>query len=169
MIHLTLKNRKTEKGFILITTLVLLIMLTVLGVAQISINSTQTQVATNTTDSEISFEKTEGAVNEATNQMLDHVYTASNFSSNTNGLYLFDQSATARWQTINWDSSGAVIRSFSGLNGAQASYIIEQLPSVVQPGQSMKALTRIYRITGRAVGQTGYSSVLIQSTVQIQQ
>lgn len=169
MMYAAPHNRKTEQGFILITSLVLLMMLTVLGVAQISINSTQTQVATNVTDTETSFEKTEGAVNEAINQMLDHAYTASNFSSNTNGLYLFNQSTTPIWQTVNWESGGAVIRSFSGLNGLQASYIIEQLPSVVQPGQSMRALTRIYRITGRSVGQTGNSSVLIQSTVQIQQ
>ncbi|RUR06004.1 pilus assembly protein [Legionella sp. km772] len=169
MIYFTTDNRKKEQGFILITTLVLLGMLTVLGVAQITINSSQTQIATNISDTETSFEKTEGAVNEAINRMLDHAYTASNFSNNNNGLYLFNQNNTPIWQTVNWDASGAVIRSFSGLNGPQASYVIEQLPSVVQPGQNMKALTRIYRITARSVGQTGNSSVLIQSTVQIQQ
>lgn len=162
-------NRQKQKGFLMITTLILLAMLTTIGVSQVSINNTQTQVTTNSTDAEISFEKTEGAVNEAINKMLDHAYTNSNFAGNSNGLYLFNQNEKPIWQTVKWDSATSVIRSFNGLNGAQANYVIEQLPSVVQPGQSMRVLTRIYRITGRSVGQNGNSSVLIQSTVQIQQ
>lgn len=168
MTYFITHQRKTEQGFILITTLVLLIILTILGVSQISINSTQTQVATNVADSENTFEKTEGAVNDAINKMLAHSYTASNFASNANGLYLFNQSNTPIWQTVTWSCS-AVISSFSGLNGAQSSYLIEQLPSVAQPGQNMKSLTKVYRITARAAKQTGNSSVLIQSTVQIKQ
>lgn len=160
---------KAAQGFILITALILLMMLTILGITQISINSSQTQVATNISDIENSFEKTEGAVNEAINQMLTHSYAASNFANNSNGLYLFDQTNAPIWQGVNWNASGAVISSFSGLNGSQASYLIEQLPSVVQPGQNMKALTKIYRITAHSFGQTGNSSVLIQSTVQIKQ
>ena len=162
------KIQKADKGFILITTLVLLLMLTVLGMAQISINSTQTQIATNSSDTETSFEKTEGAINEANTRMFANTYTSSNFNSNNNGLYIFDPTQTATWQTVNWDATGSVIQSFSGLNGSKASYVIEQLPSVVQTGQNMKSVTRIYRITGRAVGQTGNSSVLLQSTIQIQ-
>lgn len=157
-----------QKGFILITTLVLLGMLTILGVSQISINSTQTKVAANATDSEISFEKTEGAMNEAVRKMINRTYSYDSFQNNANGLYLFNQNVAPAWQTINWDSSGAVITSFAGMSGLQAKYIIEQLPSVVKPGQNMKTSTRIYRITARAVGQNGSSSVLLQSTVQIQ-
>jgi type IV pilus assembly protein PilX len=164
-----MNHSKKQKGFILITTLVLLAMLTVLGVAQISINSTQTQVATNSTDSETSFEKTEGALNEGINKMLNNSYSMNSFVSNANGLYVFDQTATPKWKTVNWESSDLVIRSFSGLNGLQANYIIEQLPAVAMNGQNMKRTTRFYRITGRAVGQNGVSSVLLQSILQIQQ
>lgn len=156
-----------QKGFLLITTLVLLVMLTVLGLAQVSINTTQTQIATNATDTEISFEKAEGALNEAINQMLAYNYSTTSFLNNTNGLYVFDKNAAPKWQTVNWSSTGAVINSFSGSTGLQAKYIIEALPSVVQPGQNMKTLTRIYRVTGRAVGQNGNSSTLLQSTIQI--
>jgi type IV pilus assembly protein PilX len=169
MTYLTLPYGRQQKGFILIMTLVMLVMITVLGIAQISINSTQTQVATNTTDSEISFEKAEGALNEAINQMLAGTYSNSNFIANSNGLYLFNQNATPTWQTVNWDSSSAVISSFSGSTNLQTKYIIEQLPSVTSTGNNMKKNTRVYRITGRAVGQTGSSSVLLQSTIQIQQ
>ena len=158
---------KQQKGYLLITSLMLLVMLTVLGLAQVSINTTQTQIVTNTVDAEISFEKTEGAVNQAINQLLANNYSSFNFLNNANGLYIFNVNADPVWRTVNWDSSTTVINSFSGIDGRQAKYLIEQLPSVVQPGQNMKSLTRIYRITGRAVGQNGASSILIQSTVQV--
>jgi type IV pilus assembly protein PilX len=167
MIKLVLQVQ--QKGFILITTLVLIVVLTVLAVTEISVNNTQTRLATNATDSEISFEKAEGALNEAINQVMNHSYNAESFLRNTNGLYLFDKNATPAWQTINWDSNNTSINSFQGNSHSQASYIIEQLPSVVQPGQNMKALTRVYRITTRSVGENGHSSLLLQSTVQIQQ
>ncbi|MBL7480398.1 pilus assembly PilX family protein [Legionella bononiensis] len=158
-----------QKGYILITTLVLMSMLTMMGLTQSSHNTTQTRVATNATDSEISFEKTEGALNEAVNKILNATYTTQNFLNNTNGLYLFDSSTTPIWKTVNWSSSSAVINSFQGGSGTQSSYIIEQLPSVIQPGQNMKSPTHVYRITARSVGSNGTSSVLIQSTIQLQQ
>ncbi|KTD35374.1 Tfp pilus assembly protein PilX [Legionella moravica] len=158
-----------QKGYILITTLVLMSMLTMMALTQSSHNTSQTRVATNATDSEISFEKTEGALNEAVNKLLNSTYTPQSFLNNTNGLYVFDSSAAPIWKTVNWSSSAAVINSFQGSSGTQSSYIIEQLPSVIQPGQNMKSPTRIYRITARSVGANGTSSVLIQSTIQIQQ
>lgn len=160
--------QKQQKGYILLTTLVLMIMVTVLALTQVSLNSSQTRVAANATDSEISFEKTEGAVNEALNNIIKGTYNTENFLRNNNGFYLFDQNAAPIWKTINWSSSAAVINSFQGNTSTQAGYIIEQLPSVIQPGQNMKSPTHVYRITGRAVDASGNSSVLLQSTVQIQ-
>lgn len=158
-----------QKGYILITTLVLLVMVTALALTQAGLNSTQTRVATNATDSEISFEKTEGAVNEALNRLINSTYTSESFLRNNNGLYLFDQSEAPLWKTINWSSASDAIQSFQGNTSSQASYIIEQLPSVIRPGQNMKKPTRVYRVTGYGVGATGSTAVLLQSTLQIQQ
>lgn len=157
-----------QKGFILITTLVLLVMITIIGMAQISMNSTQTKVTANTTDIEINYEKTEGALNEAINKLIKQEYDNEDFANNTNGLYLCNSNAAPTWKTLNWDSAASVIPSFQGLSGKQASYIVVQLPSVAQPGQNMKTLTRIYRVTSRSVAQSGLSSVMLQNTVQIQ-
>ncbi|CAM3004653.1 pilus assembly protein PilX [Legionella worsleiensis] len=162
-------NQLKQQGYILITTLVLMSMLTVMALTQSSHNTTQTRVATNATDFEISFEKTEGALNEAVNKVLNGTYTTQNFLANTNGLYVFDPAIAPIWQTVNWGSSSSVIHSFQGSSGTQSSYVIEQLPSVVQPGQNMKSPTYVYRITARSVGANGTSSVLIQSTIQLQQ
>jgi type IV pilus assembly protein PilX len=156
-------------GYVLLTTLVLMIVITVLALTQVSLNTSQTRVAANATDSEVSFEKTEGAMNEALNKLINGTYTSTTFLNNSNGLYLYDPTASPLWQTISWTSAASVIKSFQGSSGAQASYIIEQLPSVIQPGQNMKSPTNIYRITARALSASGNSSVLIQTTLQIQQ
>jgi type IV pilus assembly protein PilX len=158
-----------QKGYILITTLVLMSMLTVMALTQASHNITQTRIATNATDSEISFEKTEGALNEAVNNILNATYTTQSFLNDTNGLYLFNSTEAPAWKTVNWSSNSAVINSFQGGSGSQASYIIEQLPSVIQPGQNMKSPTHVYRITAHSTDASGNSSVLLQSTIQLQQ
>lgn len=156
------------QGYVLLLSMVFLMMLTLLAISVISLNTTQTRIATNHTNTEISLEKAEGALNEAINKLIKGTYNPKNFMQNGNGLYLLDPSAPPIWTTINWSSSSAVISGFKGSSGASASYIIEQLPSVVSPGQNMKTPTSIYRITVRAVGAGGNEATILQSTVQIQ-
>lgn len=158
-----------QQGYILLLTLVLMIMLTVLALTQISSNTSQTRVAANATDSEITFEKTEGAVNQAINNLNNGTYTANSFLNNSNGLYIFDPNSPPLWTTINWSGS-AVIKSFQGSSGPQAAYFIEKLPSVCLPGQNCRVQTNnLYRITARALGASGNSAVIIQTTLQVQQ
>jgi type IV pilus assembly protein PilX len=150
MNNLSSISQQKQQGYVLLTTLVLTIMITVMALTQVS-------------------SKTEGALNEALNRIINSTYTTEAFLRNTNGLYLFDQTAAPLWKTVNWSSTAQVINSFQGSSGTQASYIVEQLPSVVQPGQNMSKPTRVYRATARSVGANGNTSVMIQSTVQIQQ
>lgn len=168
MNNLAALTQRTQQGFVLIITLVLIIILTVLALTQISLNTTQTRIAANATESEVGFEKTEGAVNEAINLILNGTYNPTNFILNGNGLYLLDHNASSLWKTVNWSSSTATINSFQGDTSSQAKYIIEKLPSVIQPGQNMKSPTHIYRITARSVGASGNNSVVLQSTLKVQ-
>lgn len=163
--------RTAQKGYILLLTLVFLIILTVLALTGVSLNSTQTRIAANATDTEVSFETAEGALNQAINYLLNGTYTANAFLQNSNGLYQYDPTAPPLWTTINWSSSTAVINSFQGSSSSKASYFIEQLPSVVQPGQNMRSpmYTYVYRITARVVGASGNSSVILQTTTEIQE
>lgn len=158
-----------QQGYIMVMSMVLLILLTVLAVTQVSLNTTQTRVAANATDTEVSFEKTEGALNEALSLLINGSYSADNFIANNNGLYLLDASAYPKWATVNWSNHAEVINSFQGYSGSKASYIIEQLPSVIKPGQSMKSPTHVYRVTARTVGASGNSSIILQATLQVQQ
>jgi len=159
---------KSSEGSVLIVTLLLMTMLTVIAISQISFNHTQTHIATNSADVQVAFHTAEGALNEATNNLLAGTYLPSAFLSNANGLYLPDLSTTPLWSTINWNSTSAVIKSFQGKSNAQAAYMVEQLPSVVRPGQNMNSPTSVYRITARGVGASGNTIVTLQSTMQLQ-
>lgn len=156
------------QGSVLIITLLLMLMLTVMAVTQVSFNSTQTRIATNTTDIQVAFQTAEGALSAATNNLLAGNYAVGSFLSNTNGLYLSNASSAPLWTTVDWSGVNSTIKSFQGNSNAQAAYIVEQLPSVIRPGQNMSTPTQVYRITSRAVGASGSSSIMLQSTVQIQ-
>jgi type IV pilus assembly protein PilX len=163
------KSNTSQKGYVLLMTMILLIILTILAMTDVSLNSTQTRIAANATDTEISLEKTEGALNEAINKLINGTYNATEFLQGNNGLYVLNPDNPPLWTTVDWSNSAAVIHSFQGVSGSQASYIIEQLPSVIQPGQNIKTPTYVYRITARSVGASGNTAVVLQSTVQIQQ
>lgn len=157
-----------QRGYILLMTLVMMVMLTGLAVTQVSSNSNLARLAGNATDSEISFAKAEGALSEASTQLIKGAYSPAKFANNGSGLYVYNPATSSLWKTVNWNSS-AVISSFSGNTTTNASYIIEQLPSAIKPGQNMKRPTRIYRVTAQAARANGNSAVLLQSTVTIQQ
>lgn len=162
-------NKRSQHGSVLIITLLLMLMLTIIAVTQVSYNSTQTHIATNSADAQIAFQTAEGALNEATNNLIAGNFSSTGFLSNTNGLYLLDPNNAPVWSTIDWTNAGAVIMSFQGGSSTQAAYMIEQLPSVIRPGQSSSTPTQVYRITAHAVGASGNSPVILQSTEQLQQ
>lgn len=158
----------SHQGYVLLITLVFLVVLTVLSLASVSLNTTQSRIAANATDSEIAFEKAEGALNQATNLLLNGTYPVSNFAQNANGFYTLDPNVLSQWAGTTWPSSSSVVSSFQGNTGNAASYLIERLPSVLRPGQNMQMPTFIYRITARAPGGTNNTAVILQTTVQFQ-
>ena len=159
---------RRQNGSVLIVTLLIMLMLTIMAVSEVSFNSTQTRIAPNSADAQVAFQTAEGALNEATNNLLAGTYPASSFLANANGLYLFNATNAPLWTTVNWTSAGNVILSFQGSSSAPAAFFIEQLPSVIKGGQNVNLPTQVYRITARAVGASGSSPVILQSTVQIQ-
>lgn len=161
--------RLSEQGSVLIITLLLMLMLTIMAVAQVSYNSTQTHITSNTADEQIAFQTAEGALNEATNNLLAGNFQASGFLANTKGLYLFNPNNAPVWTSVNWTDTNAVIMSFQGNSNAQAAYLIEQLPAVVRPGQNAHFTAQVYRVTAHAIGATTNSSVILQNTIQLQQ
>lgn len=165
----TISSRFLQQGSVLILTLLLMVMLTVIAITQVNFNSTQTHIATNTADSQVAFQTAEGALNEATNHLIAGTYPTTSFLSNTNGLYYFNQNNAPLWTTVDWTNSNAVILSFQGKSSAPGAYMIEQLPSVILPGQNANSPAQVFRITAHGVGASGSSPITLQSTLQLQQ
>lgn len=158
-----------SRGATLLVALVLLFILTLLAVSEVQFNSSETHMAANFADAQAAFQSAEGALNQAINFVHSGNYTPSTFLANTNGLYLSVPSNPPLWTTVNWSSASAVIQNYQGYSKAKAAYMIEQLPSVIQPGQSMRAMSLVFRITARALGPSGNSPVMLQCTVLVPQ
>jgi len=159
----------TQRGVALLTTMMLLVMLTILALAAYSLNTTQTRVATNSADSMVAYQTAEGTLAQAESDLFAGTYADSSFAANSNGLYVFDPAAAPVWKDpAIWSSTNGVLQGFQGGSSAPAAYLIERLPSVSRPGSDMKTQTRVYRITARAVGKSGGSPVILQSTVLVQ-
>ena len=163
-------SRSSQRASVLITTLILLIMLTVLALGMLSLNTTQTRIATNTADAQQAYQTAEGALNQASLNVQSGSYAMADFLANTNGLYLFDSATAALWTTLTdagagtggWSDAASAIQCTTCGASTNASYIIEYLPPVAVPGSGPK---RAYRITAHATGISGNSPVMLQGTV----
>ncbi|VTU22820.1 pilus assembly PilX family protein [Variovorax sp. PBL-E5] len=159
----------SQRGAVLLSTVMLLVMLTILALAAFSLNTTQTRVATNSADSMVAFQTAEGTLAQVENALIGGTYSDSSFAANQNGLYILDPTADPVWKNpAIWTSTSAVLQGFQGGSNAPSAYVIEKLPPVPKPGISTKTAIRVYRITVRATGKSGGSPVMLQSTVSLQ-
>jgi type IV pilus assembly protein PilX len=165
----------SQRGAVLITTVILLVLLTILALAAVSMNSTQTRVATNSADNLVAYQTAEAALNQAETALANFAYNG--FTANTQGQYMFNPGGSPVWagnlsNASWWQSSTNAIQAFQGGSSQQAAYVIEQLPSVALKGQSTSSssptMVSVYRITARSVGASGQSPVVLQTTMQVQ-
>ncbi len=154
-------SRSSQRASVLITTMILLIMLTMLALALVSLNTTQTRIATNSADAQEAYQTAEGAIAQAATNLQAGNYTLASFVANTNGLYTLNTAAAPIWTTVNWSNTGAIQCTTCGAS-THAAYIIEYLPPVIVPGSGPR---HAYRITARALGISGKSPVTLQSTI----
>ncbi len=163
-----------SSGFVLLTALVMLLVLTISALVAMVYQANQARVAGNTANAQISFETGEGALRIAEGALLSGQYVNSPFTTAGNGgLYLFNPQATPVWaQSATWSGSGTTMASpYQGLSGAVPQIVIEQLPSVAMPGQNVASMqygggvqpSRVYRITVRALGANGKAPTMVQS------
>jgi type IV pilus assembly protein PilX len=162
-----------QRGFILVTALILLVVLTMLALSAFGLIGTQTKVAANSASQQLTFQAAEGALQQAQTNLLGGSYTPAQFAANSAGLYVYNPSNAAPWTTVNWASSSAVMSSNSWAtslpSSISAAYMIEMMPPVVIPGQNFANPASVYRITAYATQASGGAPVMLQSLVQIQQ
>lgn len=167
------RKLRSESGSVLIVTILLLLALTIIGLSTVSLNSTQTRIATNSADQQVAFQTAEGALNQAQQAILagveNNTITVASFqesSPSSTGLYVTKQDNAPLWTTVDWSASSAV-QSFTGKSAQPSAYIVELLPPFHLKGTSQSQRTLALRISARAVGASGNSPVILQTVFQI--
>lgn len=167
-----------EQGAVLVTGLIFLVVLTLLGVAAMSINAMEERMAGNSRDLNIAFQAAESGLRDAELDILQNISPASGFDAScTNGLCSLPSSSTPLAQSIDW-SDTSITRGYGANTGAaalalvsaQPRYIIELLSTLpASPGQSLGTGIKpasngvAYRISALGVGGRAESRVILQS------
>lgn len=161
-----------QRGAAMLVALILLIVLSLLGAASARMTVLEERMTGNTQDRSIAFEAAEAALRDGERQLEAGALPV------FNGVSGFhpepDPTEPPLWQTVNW-SSGAVgtYDRFDGAPGllarAEAAWIVEELPNVRLPGESLACCEPVgddgfFRITSRGVGSAGNGVVMLQST-----
>jgi type IV pilus assembly protein PilX len=179
-------RRVEERGFSLITILVMMVVLASLALAGMSSSLVQERMAGNARDRNIALQAAEAALRDAEADIEANLTMASAFDATcTDGLCLprsmMATSPTSQpwWQTVDWGAAAGKSRAYGSATGATAlpgvsaapRYIIELLPVLPpQAGQSanldsadeMNAMA--FRVSVRATGLRTSTVVILQST-----
>ena len=171
-----------ERGFVLIVALVLLLVLTILGLAAAQTTSLEERMAGNARNHSMAFEAGEAGLSAAYSGILQGLWSNAQFAGNSNGLYLLSTCCGASGgYTSAWTVSGAwgtalpITSAVSGLNIPEVSrqpiFLVEELPPVAPPGSNLAVQqngsgtppVQPYRITVYATGGDQTTHVILQA------
>ncbi|MGB0467588.1 MAG: pilus assembly PilX family protein [Pontibacterium sp.] len=165
---------KQQRGSLLIVTLLLLLIMTLIGMAGIEVTGLEEKMAASMRDRQMAFEAAETALLDG-EAYLESVIIMPAFD-NSNGLYQPKTDGTNHWD--DWAVLGSNVRTMRsqiteaddkgfGQLSVYATYIIEEIAATAQDDskEAGKAVEdrRYYRITARAQGLTSSTKVTLQS------
>ena len=180
-----LKPTSQQRGIVLFVALILLLILSLLGVTAARMQTTEERMARNEDNRQIGAQAAEAALRAAEAGLTNGLYSASQFANNTNGFYQLNAATGSVLQgppALNWNAPGAAITYPDPANpmppltslppAAQSpKYIIENLPAVAMPGDSIGQVqyaspvspVTVYRVTANATGADSSSTTILQS------
>jgi type IV pilus assembly protein PilX len=178
------KSLPRQRGVVLFVALILLLILSLLGVTAARMQTTEERMARNEDNRQIGAQAAEAALRAAENGLATGIYSTQ-FASNTNGLYELNPNNGSVLQgppAFVWSAPGAAITYPDPANpmpvltalpvAAQSpKYIIENLPSIAMPGDSIAqqqyalpvSPVTVYRVTANATGADGSTTTILQS------
>ncbi len=174
-----------QSGFVLVVALILLLVLTLLGLAAAQSTSLEERMAGNARNHDMAFQAAEAGLNAAQSGILQGLWDNADYAGNANGLYMLSTCCgantwTSAWTIANiWDTALPINNPVPGLSIAgipanqQPVFIIEQLPPVAPPGSNLGQQqsgsgappVQPYRITVYATGGDQTTHVILQSVV----
>lgn len=161
-----------QRGAALIVSLLILLVMTILGVASMQTTVLEEKMASNARDKQLSFQAAEAALREGENWLQESV-ALPDFTG-SDGLYQPDNN---RWKTLDWSDNSLVVvypdnadnESISQV-AAQPRYYMEELPLTETAGSSLviglepPSASGSYRITARGVGGSSTAVSILQTT-----
>lgn len=175
--------RTSQQGFVLIVALILLLVLTILGLAAAQTSSVEERMAGNDRNHSMAFEAGEAGLSAAYSGILQGLWTNADFATNANGLYLLSTCCGGSGYTSAWTVPGAwggalpITTPVPGLNIPEVSqqpiFMVEELPPVAPPGTNLAVRqngsgtppVQPYRITAFATGGDQTTHVILQTVV----
>jgi type IV pilus assembly protein PilX len=159
-----------QRGIVLFTSLILLVILTLVGVMLSRMQMVEEQIALNDQDHQMAVQAAEAALRYAETG-LGTTYT--NFAVNADGLYTWASGTTDYYVQYNLTTPGALL-PYGGsetlpVNGTPM-FLIESMPPVAIPGASLGAPgygspvppIGVYRITAYSYGGDQNTSAELQ-------
>jgi len=163
--------RRRQVGMSLIMGLLFLALLSLLGLAGMSVSSLEERMAGNTQDRTLAFNAAESSLRDCETVLQGASLPVFNGS---NGMYQpAALGSTPVWKSINWTAAGTTRVHATTPTGAAAAprCIIEELPPQPNMGGSNSMAANkplpdagIFRITARGVGAKPGTVVMLQST-----
>lgn len=165
---------KNERGAVLITGMLILVIVSILGLATMQSTLLQEKMAGNLEQQDIAFQAAESGLRMAEAQMFSYVILPS--FNGTGGLYQPTTAGTTpRWEIVDWsDPTEYIEYQAADLSATppapEIRCIVEYLAEVDDDGSdSVKfgastASRDMLRITSRGVSPNGRSVVILQTT-----
>jgi len=171
-------TRRQQRGVVMFMALILLMILTLLGVALARTQTVEERLAQNDRNHQLALQTAEAALRAGYQDLTDGVYT--DFSGATAGLNTVANELGTTGTTIGYNSTwttpgvNTIIYNGAPLPGspivANAQFVIEQLPAVVPPGcqasnagSYLNGPTTVYRVTAHSAGGDGTASATVQT------
>jgi type IV pilus assembly protein PilX len=180
----SLGNRSRQDGVILFVALILLVILSLIGVTAARMQTVEERMARNEDNRMTGAQAAEAALRNAEAGILQGLWGAAQFAANSNGTYELTASSGSVVPTINWQTAtaptvlfyngativGPALSAIAG-NAQVPKYVIESLPPVAVPGESIGQVqyaapttpVAVYRITANGQGADSTSSTTLQS------
>ena len=185
----TCSARSLQQGAVLYIALILLMILTIIGIAAARLQTGEAVMARNDHNHQLALQAAEAAMRSTEIDLANGTWSIAQFAQNNAGLYVLQTEAQGALaicpagcsiaDTINWNiaaNPAAMLYAGPVLANAPASpvvtqVIIENLPPVARAGDplctpsSQTQSCSVYRITAHAVGGDSSASATLQSII----
>ncbi len=144
--------RRQQQGVVLVLALIILVLVTLVGLSTVRTTTMEEKMAGNSRDRDKAFQAAEAAVQHCLGLVDTNTYAANKLTPTSVGTI-------PHWETAaNWDTSSA--NSFAVALSDSTAKLAQDPRCMVE----MLGAAGSYRVTGRAVGASAETIVMLQAT-----